>query len=196
MIRQTQIDLPPFPKLIFFDSNVVQNLYSFSELIYEHACSEEIELKIISRGPRFSDDIFALEYFVALGLRIGWPIAISDNVLNEIQASNRPELVSWGSELAQYCSGLEIEDERYIYGESRHFTFIQRSQLSEILKDLPQESDRQLVIDAKEYGCDIFLTMDYRTIWDKRECVSPLGIKVMRPVELVEYIQPWAGLLA
>ena len=200
MTEQTKVSLPPFPKLIFFDTNIVQNLHSFGKLIYNHALSEEIERRIITRGPQFSDDIFALEYFMALGQPAGWPIAVSDNTLDELQASNRHAPISWGGELAQYFyenfADSEIEDEGNSYSKLSHFTFIQKSRLSEMLRDLPQESDRQLVIDAAECRCDIFLTMDYKTIWQKRKCVDPLGIRVMRPVELIEYIRPWAGLLA
>ena len=64
-----------------------------------------------------------------------------------------------------------------------------------LLKALPQERDRRLFIDALELGCDIFLTMDYRTIWRRRGKVKEFGIKIMRPVELFEYVRPWAGLL-
>ncbi len=192
--------LPPFPKLIFFDTNIVQNLHSFGELIYDHYLSVGIEKRIDSRGQRFSDDIFALEHFMALGQRAGWPIAVSGNILDELEASNRSALISWGGELAQYfhynSTDSDIEELGNSYNELKHFTAIQRLQLAEMLIDLPQESDRQLVIDAREYGCDFFLTMDYKTIWQHRQCVQPLGVTVVRPVELLDYIRPWAGLLA
>ena len=67
--------------------------------------------------------------------------------------------------------------------------------MSDLLKALPQEKDQRLFIDALELGCDIFLTMDYRTIWRRRGKVKEVGLKVMRPVELVERVRPWTGLL-
>ena len=70
------------------------------------------------------------------------------------------------------------------YSEITHFTFIQRNQLYEYLNVLPDENDRVLVVDALELGCNVFLTMDYRTIWTHREAVRKLGIHVMRPVEV------------
>ena len=192
--------LPPFPKRIFFDTNIIQNLYSFGELMYDHFLSDEIKGKLVARGQRFSDDIFALEHFMASGQRVGWPIAVSTNTMKEIEASNRPALILWGGEMAQYSnagsSESVLEERGNSYSEVNHFTFIQRNRMAELLDDLPQVSDRQLVIDARECGCDFFLTMDYRTIWHHRDCVNQLGLTVMRPVELVEYIRPWAGLLA
>ena len=200
MTEQAKVGLPPFPKLIFFDTNIVQNLHSFGELIYDHFLSEQNERRIATRGKRFSDDMLALEDFMALGQRAGWPIAVSTNTLDELEASNRPALISRASELAQYFyfnfAEIEIEEDGNSYSEINHFTFIQRCRLSEILKDLPEEPDRQLVIDAVEHRCDVFLTMDYRTIWRHRACVEQLGISVMRPVELLDFIRPWAGLLA
>lgn len=193
------MSLPPFPKLIFFDTNIVQNLHSFGELVYDHYLSEGVETRIQSRGQQFSDDVYALEHFMALGQRAGWPIAVSSNILNELKASNRPALISWGEELRQYfySNSLEpsVEEVENSYKDLHHFTSIQRTRLAEMLKNLPQESDRQLVIDAREFGYDIFLTMDYKTIWKHRACVEPLGLQVMRPIELMEHIRPWAGLL-
>ena len=200
MIVQSRIGVQPLPKLIFFDTNIVQNLHSFGDLIYEHFLPMEMEGKMLRLGQRISDDIFALEQFMALGQRAGWPIAVSANTMDELEASNRPALISWGGKLAQYLNyNLAEADEGEAgnsYSELRHFTAIQRLQLSAMLNDMPQESDRQLVIDAREYGCDIFLTMDYKTIWQHRKCADSLGIEIMRPVELLEYIRPWAGLLA
>lgn len=200
MSNEGKMGLPPFPKLIFFDTNIVQNLHSFGELIYENFLSEEVERKILSRGQRFSDDIFALKDFMALGQRAGWPLAVSAGMLNELRSSGRPALVAWGGQLSQYfhyeIAESNPEKKRNSYSELRHFTATQRSRLSRMLEDSPQESDRQLIIDARECGCDFFLTMDYKTIWQHRECVAPLGVNVVRPVELLDYIHPWAGLLA
>lgn len=194
---------PKFPTQIFFDTNVVQNLCTFGELVYDGFLSEETATKLLCNGQRFSGDIFALKDFMGLGQRVGWPIAVSANTLDELVATlharKRVRLLSWGVNLTHYfrehSDQTVIEPEEAYYNELRHYTSIQRYLLSEILKELPQESDRQLVIDAREYGCDIFLTMDYKTIWKHRACVEPLGILVMRPVELMEYIRPWAGLL-
>ena len=143
-----------FPRRIFFDTNIIQNLHPFGELMCDHFLSDEIERKLIARGQRFSDDIFALEHFMALGQRAGWPIAVSTNTMKEIKASNRPALILWGGEMAQYSNADSDESDEQeqgnSYSEMNHFTVIQRSRMAEMLNDLPQESDRQLVIDARE----------------------------------------------
>ena len=195
--------LPKFPRLIFLDTNIVQNLHSFGEFIYENSLSPKMNSKISAAGSRFTEDIIALADFMALGHRAGWPIAVSSGTLGELEATPRPDkrfaLTSWGEELTDYfiSNSDESQDviEESIYSESSHFTFIQRSRLSDMLETLPQEADRQLIIDALECGCDIFLTMDYKTVWNYRHEVNRFGLQVMRPVELLEHIRPWAGLL-
>ena len=194
--------LPAPPKLIFFDTNVVQNLHSFGEFIYDNALDAMADSKLSALGSRFRDDIFALADFMALGRRGGWPIAVSPGILGELDAIQRPgkrfALTAWANELAHYS--LQVRESRdaaeeSCYSEVERFTAAQRCWLSDQLEILPQESDRQLIIDALEYGCDVFLTMDYKTIWRYRDDVNRFGLRVMRPVELLEHIDPWAGLL-
>ena len=150
-----------------------------------------------------TEDIHALGDFISLGQRTGWPIAVSYRTLRELEASPQPDkrdaLVGWGRELAHYFTSY-FDVPQYVtagsrYSEIAHFTLSQRRYMSGVLKKLPDESDRQLIIDALEFGCDIFLTMDYRTLWRYRGEVDRLGLQVMRPIEFMDYIRPWAGLL-
>ena len=197
-------ELPKLPKLIFFDTNIVQNLHSFGEFVYDNYLEPKISSRIVARGPQFTEDVYALADFIALGQRLGWPIAVSPMTLRELeatpQASKSAELFSWGWEWFEYFTSnfdSSLEDRRALYyNELSHFTFLQRSRLSELLKFVPQEADRQLIIDAIEYKCDVFLTMDYKTIWCHRDKIRRFGLQVMRPVELLDHINPWVGILA
>ncbi|MXY12175.1 MAG: hypothetical protein F4Z00_13645 [Acidimicrobiaceae bacterium] len=193
---------PELSKLIFFDTNVVQNLHSCGEFIYDSFLDPVMDAQMSARGSRFRDDMFALADFMALGRRNGWPIAVSPGILEELGAIRQPgkrlALTVWANELAHYCAQLrESRDaaEASCYGEVERFTVAQRCWLSDRLAILPQESDRQLVIDALEHGCDVFLTMDYKTIWRYRDELDRFGLRVMRPVELLEHVDPQAGLL-
>ena len=195
--------LPKLPELIFFDTNIVQNLQSFGEFIYDNSLTPCMESKLSAKGEMFVEDIHALAEFMALGQRSGWPIAISPRTLNELEATRSPKkrsaLTIWGKELSYYFTSHFEESQDVTEGSSsvehNHLTFHQRQYFSDLLKCLPDESDRHLIIDALEYGCDIFLTMDYKTVWRHRDEVIRFRIRVMRPAELLEYIRPWAGLL-
>ena len=57
--------LPDLPKLIFLDTNIVQNLHSFGEFIFDRVSTPDLEKKLSTLGPRITD-IYALADFMAL----------------------------------------------------------------------------------------------------------------------------------
>ena len=196
--------LPDLPKLIFLDTNIVQNLHSFGEFIFDRVSTPDLEKKLSTLGPRITADIYALADFMALGVRAGWPLAVSPGTQREFRAiqdpNKRDALTAWEQRLADYFAGNFDQSQGEIEGSSSsemtHFTSIQRSRMADLLKAFPDKQDQQLFIDAVERGCDVFLTMDYKTIWQHRDKVKQFRLHVMRPVELLEYVRPWAGLLA
>ena len=196
--------LPDLPKLIFLDTNIVQNLHSFGEFIFDRVSTPDLEKKLSTLGPRVTADIYALADFMALGVRAGWPLAVSPGTQREFRAiqdpNKRDALTAWEQELADYFAEnfdqSQGEPEGSSYSEMTHFTSLQRSRMADLLKAFPDKKDQQLFIDAVERGCDAFLTMDYKTILQHRDKVKQFGLHVMRPVELLEYVRPWAGLLA
>ena len=196
--------LPSLPKLIFLDTNIVQNLHTFGEFIYDRVHTPELAKRLSTLGPRVTDDIYALADFMALGVRVGWPLAVSLGTQKEFMAIQEPNkryaLTAWGQRLVNYFAEnfdqSQGETEGSSYSGMMHFTSLQRSRMADLLKAFPDEQDQQLFIDAVERGCDIFLTMDYRTIWQHRDKVKRFGLHVMRPAELLEYVRPWAAILA
>ena len=210
MIHQSREDddqatgLPDLPKLIFLDTNIVQNLHSFGEFIFDRVSTPDLEKKLSTLGPRITADIYALADFMALGVRAGWPLAVSPGTQREFRAiqdpNKRDALTAWEQRLADYFAGNFDQSQGEIEGSSSsemtHFTSIQRSRMADLLKAFPDKQDQQLFIDAVERGCDVFLTMDYKTIWQHRDKVKQFRLHVMRPVELLEYVRPLAGLLA
>ena len=186
------------------DTNIVQNLHSFGEFIFERVSTPDLEKKLSTLGPRVTADIYALADFMALGVRSRWPLAVSPGTLREFTAIQDPNkriaLTAWEQRLTAYFAEnfdqSQGETEDSSYGEIAHFTFLQRSRMADLLQAFPDKQDQQLFIDAVERDCDIFLTMDYKTIWQHRDKVKQFGIRVMRPVELLEYVRPWAGHLA
>ena len=196
--------LPDLPKLIFLDTNIVQNLHSFGEFIFDRVSTPDLEKKLSTLGPRITADIYALADFMALGVRAGWPLAVSPGTQGEFRAiqdpNKRDALTAWEQRLADYFAEnfdqSQGETEGSSYSETTRFTSLQRSRMADLLKAFPDKQDQQLFIDAVERGCDVFLTMDYKTIWQHRDKVKQFRLHVMRPVELLEYVRPWAGLLA
>ena len=186
--------------LTFLDTNVVQTLHTFGEFIYDGHLSLQGEEKLSrlcscpSPRPCMRDDIYALHHLATMGRRWGWPLAVSLTNMVELDAIKDPERrqvrVAWWRRLAEYFEANYKEwpslSSGSSYGEITHFTSTQRNRLYEHLHILPDETDRVLVVDALEFGCNVFLTMDYKTIWKHREAVRRLGIHVMRPVEFLQ----------
>ena len=195
--------LPDLPKLIFLDTNIVQNLHSFGEFIFDRVSTPDLEKKLSTLCPRVTADIYALADFMALGVRTGWPLAVSPGTQKEFRAIQNPNkrdaLTTWEQRLADYFTEnfdqSRGETEGSSYSEATRFTSLQRSRMADLLKAFPDKQDQQLFIDAVELGCDVFLTMDYKTIWQHRDKVKQFRLHVMRPGELLEYVRPWAGLL-
>ena len=199
---KTDVGLPKLPRLIFLDTNIVQNLWSFGEFIFDNSLEVEMEPKLSAKGKRFAEDICALAEFMALGRRAGWPIAVSPGTLGELEATpqlaRRIGLTTWGKELAYYFASNMYEsqdaNEESGHFEFGHYTVNPRQEFSDLLKFLPHENDRQLIIDALESDSEIFLTMDYRSVSQHRDKLKRTGLLVMTPAELLNHIGPWIGL--
>ena len=162
--------LPDLPKLIFLDTNIVQNLHSFGEFIFDRVSTPDLEKKLSTLDPRVTADIYALADFMALGVRTGWPLAVSPGTQKEFRAIQNPNkrdaLTTWEQRLADYFTEnfdqSRGETEGSSYSEATRFTSLQRSRMADLLKAFPDKQDQQLFIDAVELGCDVFLTMDYK----------------------------------
>jgi len=173
--------------LSFLDTNIVQNLHTFGEFIFDGYCSPESQERLskkcsCSRGkPCVQQDIYALREII-LAWRDGWPLAVSDHIATELAEEPDPskafERLAWYSELAHYFDAHRDGDV-----EQDRFTYLQREWLYHYLRALPDDADRVLIVDALELGCGVFITMDYRTILSHRKTINKLGIEPMRPSE-------------
>lgn len=174
------------PQLTLLDTNIVQNLQTFGEFIYDYSLSDDAEARLLKFSRRTREDLLALQIFMGTVQRSGWPLMVSDYSMQELaatrDASRRLQLQLWAGELAAYSveSGWDGE---IGYDENRAAVARTLLRTGEF-NFLPDRGDRLLVLSALTFGCDIFLTMDYRTIWRFRDRLTNFGLSVMRPVEL------------
>ena len=202
----TPANSPPFLRfrdpsslLVFLDTNVVQSLHTFGEFIYDGYLDPRHERRlsvtcVCAKGrPCRHEDVLALRDLAVLGQRNGWPLAVSTVTMGELGATKDPDQrrdrVSWCQDLMQYFQEnyerVRCRESGNAYCEILHFTHLQRQFLYQYLNVLPDENDRILIVDALDFGCNVFLTMDYKTIWRHRAAVRKLGLHVMRPSELL-----------
>jgi hypothetical protein len=179
---------------------VVQNLWSFGEFIYDNYLSPEVASRLQTLGQRVAEDLEALAILMQLGKRGGWPIAVSQRTLDELdripEPNKRYHVMAWGWEIANYFEeGLDYGKRAYLYETQTHQRRATQLYESNKLGFLPHDKDRWLLLDAIALGCEVFLTMDYHSIWKFRTQIADLGILVMRPTEFLNYIKPWVDLL-
>jgi len=194
--------LPDIPRLVLMDSNIVQNLALFGDFIYENGPVTDVDNRLRSKGQDIRDDVLALAQLMDLGRRGGLPLVISPRTVDELAATKDPvkleQLMFCSTEWAHYSSGLleAVAEESASSMSSRaiHLNPRQRRYVAGLMTSLRDEGDRQLMVDALELGCDAFLTMDYK-IWDARDSIRRFGIRVLRPIELMNEMRPLAGLL-
>lgn len=192
-----------FPRLILLDTNVVQNLLTFGEYIYDNDLSDEMESFALEHGSRFLEDIRALADIISLGRRNGLPLAVAQRTLREIQSTpmldKREALTRWALELFEYFtrlgSDLWPQKEDGSAPPSWPLNSKRRYRLYKKLLALPDESDRELVLDAIDLGCDVLLTMYYKTILSHRDEINRLGLTAMAPTDLLKKLRPWVGLM-
>ena len=87
--------LPDLPKLIFLDTNIVQNLHSFGEFIFDRVSTPDLEKKLSTLGPRVTADIYALADFMALGVRAGWPLVLQRRFKEGCPRRHEARLGAW-----------------------------------------------------------------------------------------------------
>ncbi len=179
---------PDGTRLSFLDTNVVQNLHTFGEFVFDGFLSPEYEARLSAKcscakaRPCIRQDVYALRELAILGSSGAWPLAVSASVATELEKEPDPnkssKRLAWYRESAEYFNANCAERNELI-----RFTELQRAWVYEYLAVLPDEEDRILIVDALELGCGVFLTMDYRTVLSHRGLVGKLGIRVMRPCE-------------
>lgn len=182
---------PAPPRRIFLDTNVVNFILDHGEAIFE---SQEIDERL-SEGERLN--VIALHNFFLAGQRVQWQIAISPKTYEEVMATpgsgRRHDLLRWFNELWVYWRDICSDEENFEHDPEEAIPA--GFDLASALSCFPDESDRELIVDAIEYKCDIFLTRDGRTILRHRHKAVGLPLEIMSPAELGERLRPWLRLI-
>lgn len=169
------LDMGRLPRRIFFDTNVVGDILKYR--VFEEELVN-LKRKFQKHHSRKQEDINALRFVFLANTRGSFQFIISKKVVAELSKSQRLDLVRWGFEFLDYSNNFydfENKGIRLRFGLA-------------LLKD----KDRMLVIDAINMKCDVFLTMDYKTIWKHRKKITK--IKILRPVEFWSILKPYFAL--
>jgi hypothetical protein len=170
------------PCRIFLDTNVVNLLVDYSEQVFEHEPIPE------TADATLAEDIEALMHVFHVGRRANWSVMASRKTLDEIgntpDPARRDRLRDFAIEL------ISPEDEANAYA-----SVVGRRMIDAPFTDgLPDRADRELIGNAIGLECDVFCTLDRRTIIRKRGFLRQLPIRTLTPLEWWRHVRPWAGL--
>jgi len=147
--------------------------------------------------PETKADIEALQHVFQIGQRASFEFVISPLSFIEFSKianlKKKHTLIQWGYELLDYWMTI-IRDYKSIKLEGISMDRGVRLYNSGLLDFLPDQVDRKLVSESVGLKCDVFLTMDRRSIWVYRDRLNKLGITILRPSEYWLHLRPWASL--
>jgi hypothetical protein len=118
-------------------------------------------------------------------------VALSETVIAEHyqtpDTTRRARLLEWDAEMLAYCAGVGVPAvEETVTGALRTILYREQGRFEYLL----HPGDRQLLCDALIQHADVFLTMDYRSVWVHRAAIwEEARIEVMTPTELVDTLQ-------
>jgi len=173
---------------LFFDTDIIQNLNSFGEFIFDNYLPDDKFMRIKQKfGSRMVLELDALRQIVFVLQRGSLPVAISVESLRELlktlNQSKRNELVNWSLELLEWW---EINRK---YMKSPNVDELEKARkliMSGKLDFLRDFGDRLLIAEALILGCDTFLTFDRRTILIHKKELTKVGIDALSPREFVD----------
>ncbi|MGH7840940.1 MAG: hypothetical protein ACREQT_05395 [Candidatus Binataceae bacterium] len=178
------------PHRIFLDTGVLQYLLRFGESIFENVevCPDDP----VHRVPEALSDIEGMRMLCFMNQRNAFELVVSESSLKEVLEARSGRYTSWLVELWDYWCGVEAA----YNGAAYHgFGTATRQKVAQRQFDYLSAKDRALIADAGEKECDTFLTVDRRLARNGRHLRRELEISVMTPTQIVEVLQPWAGLL-
>lgn len=177
---------------VFADTCVINRLVDFGEYFFDNCLDGNVLKEYETRPSEDQEDIEALWSIVQVYWRASIPLYVSPTVLDEVERANHHHLESFTREIMHHwmawgdpdiwrrCNAVEFES--------------QVVQTAARLTGLKDHTDRILVSEAVEMGCDVFLTVDRKSLWNLRDTVKA-NIRIMRPIELWEELKPWAALV-
>lgn len=174
------------PRRIFLDSSILQTLQNYGWFLYEN---EPLSVHDpIHRDSLGTAKLEALRLIMQIAERAPFEFALSRNSFVEIIAKGDSEYLQWAYDvLDHWLSCLEQA------GEPRDNPTLLAASDSNRYSYLGA-GDRALLRDAIRLECDAFLTMENKLPKNGGHIKRTLNIRVLSPIGMWEYLQPWAAL--
>lgn len=178
---------------VFLDTCVVNRLSDFGEYVFDNCLCGEAQSEYLRRPIEDQEDIEALRDIVQVFRRVCMPLYITPTTIEEIGRANRHFLENYTLEIFHHWWDWGDPQNRNILSSENFQARV--TAVASTLTCFPDEPDRKLIAEAVVVECDIFLTVDRRSIWRHRDKVKIEALQILRPSELWSELGPWAALV-
>jgi len=174
------------PRRIFLDSSVLQALQDYGGFLYENEPLTVTDR--IHRDPKGIAKLEALRLIMQVAERTPFEFAVSSNSFVEVQRKGDPRYLQWAYEVLDHWLAC-LEESGRPYGNPETLAAINSSSYGYL-----GEGDRALLSDAIALECDTFLAMENKLPKNAGAIERTLGLRVLSPIGMWEYLRPWAAL--
>jgi len=173
------------PRRIFLDSSALQTLQDYGGFLYEN---EPLSVTDPIHGdPKGVGKLEALRLIMQIAERAPFEFALSANRFVEVHAKGDSRYLQWAYDVLDHWLA-SLEDSGEPRGNPAALAAIDSSSYSYL-----GEGDRALLRDAIALQCDTFLTMESKLPKNASHIERTLGLRVLSPIGMWEYLQPWAA---
>ena len=174
------------PRRIFLDSSALQTLQTYGGFLYEN--EPLLREDRIHLDPKGILKLEALRFIMQVAERAPFEFALSSNSLVEVRGKGDSRYVQWAYDVLDHWLAC-LDGPEGPCGSAAALAAIDSNSY-----DYLGAGDRALLKDAIALGCDAFLTMENKLSKNADHIERTLGIRILSPIEMWDYIRPWAAL--